>query len=141
MRVVRPLVLWGIGGLLYVLCELVFRGRSHWTMFIVGGLCFWLIGLINEVIPWDMPIWQQCIIGAIIITAVEFVAGCIINIGLGWQVWDYSGLPFNILGQICLPFTVLWSLLAAAGIILDDYLRFWLFGEEVPHYYFRRDGT
>ena len=132
-----PLVLWGIGGLLYVLCELVFRGRSHWTMFIVGGLCFWLIGLINEVIPWDMPIWQQCIIGALIITAVEFVAGCIINIGLGWQVWDYSGLPFNILGQICLPFTVLWSFLAAAGIILDDYLRYWLFGEDRPHYKWR----
>lgn len=137
MRVVRPLVLWGIDGLLYVLCELVFRGRSHWTMFIVGGLCFWLIGLINEVIPWEMPIWQQCIIGAIIITAVEFAAGCVINIWLGWQVWDYSGLPFNILGQICLPFTVLWSLLAAAGIILDDYLRFLLFDEEKPNYTWR----
>lgn len=137
MRVVRPLVLWGIGGLLYVLCELVFRGRSHWTMFLVGGLCFWLIGLINEVIPWDMPIWQQCIIGALIITAVEFAAGCVINIWLGWQVWDYSGLPFNILGQICLPFTVLWSLLAAAGIILDDYLRFLLFDEEKPNYTWR----
>ena len=137
MRGVRPLVLWCIGGLLYVLCELVFRGRSHWTMFLVGGLCFWLIGLINEVIPWDMPIWQQCIIGALIITAVEFAAGCVINIWLGWQVWDYSGLPFNILGQICLPFTVLWSLLAAAGIILDDYLRFLLFGEEKPNYTWR----
>lgn len=137
MRGVRPLVLWVIGGLLYVLCELVFRGRSHWTMFLVGGLCFWLIGLINEVIPWDMPIWQQCIIGALIITAVEFAAGCVINIWLGWQVWDYSGLPFNILGQICLPFTVLWSLLAAAGIILDDYLRFLLFDEEKPNYTWR----
>lgn len=103
MRAVRPLVLCSIGGLLYVLCELVFRGRSHWTMFVVGGLCFWLIGLINEVIPWNMPVWLQCIIGAVIITTVEFIAGCIINIWLGWQVWDYSGLPFNILGQVCLP--------------------------------------
>ena len=137
MRAVRPLVLCSIGGLLYVLCELVFRGRSHWTMFIVGGLCFWLIGLINEVIPWDMPVWQQCIIGAVIITTVEFIAGCIINIWLGWQVWDYSGLPFNVLGQICLPFTVLWCILAAAGIILDDYLRYWFFDEDKPHYKWR----
>lgn len=137
MRVVRPLVLLSIGGLLYVLCELVFRGRSHWTMFIVGGLCFWFIGLINEVIPWEMPLWQQCIIGAIIITAVEFLSGCIINIGLGWHVWNYSELPFNIMGQICLPFTLLWVVIAAAGIILDDYLRYWLFGEDRPHYKWR----
>lgn len=137
MRAIRPLVLWGIGGLLYVLCEFVLRGRSHWTMFLVGGLCFWLIGLINEVIPWDMPIWQQCIIGALIITVIEFIAGCIINIWLGWQVWDYSGLPFNILGQVCLPFTVLWCILAAVGIILDDYLRYWLFGSDRPHYKWR----
>ena len=137
MRGVRPLVLWCIGGLLYVLCELVFRGRSHWTMFIVGGLCFWFIGLINEVIPWDMPVWQQCIIGAVIITTVEFIAGCIINIWLGWQVWDYSGLPFNVMGQVCLPFSVLWAFLAAAGIILDDYLRYWFFGEDKPHYKWR----
>ena len=134
MRVVRPLVLWGIGGMLYVLCELAFRGRSHRTMFIVGGLCFWLIGLTNEVIPWEMPIWQQCIIGAIIITAVEFIAGCIINIGLGWQVWDYSGLPFNIMGQVCLPFAVLWVVVAAVGIVLDDYLRYWIFRQEKPLY-------
>lgn len=137
MRAVRPLVLCSIGGLLYVLCELVFRGRSHWTMFVVGGLCFWLIGLINEVIPWNMPVWLQCIIGAVIITTVEFIAGCIINIWLGWQVWDYSGLPFNILGQVCLPFTALWCLMATAGIILDDYLRYWLFGAEKPHYTWR----
>ena len=137
MRAVRPLVLCSIGGLLYVLCELVFRGRSHWTMFVVGGLCFWLIGLINEVIPWNMPVWLQCIIGAVIITTVEFIAGCIINIWLGWQVWDYSGLPFNILGQVCLPFTVLWTFLSAVCIILDDYLRYRLFGEDKPHYTWR----
>ena len=134
MRAVRPLVLCSIGGLLYVLCEFIFRGRSHWTMFLVGGLCFWLIGLINEVSPWEMPLWKQCIIGAVIITTVEFIAGCIINIGLGWQVWDYSGLPFNIMGQVCLPFAVLWVVVAAVGIVLDDYLRYWIFRQEKPLY-------
>lgn len=134
MRAVRPLVLCSIGGLLYVLCEFIFRGRSHWTMFLVGGLCFWLIGLINEVIPWEMPLWKQCIIGAVIITTVEFIAGCIINIGLGWQVWDYSGLPFNIMGQVCLPFAVLWVVVAAVGIVLDDYLRYWIFRQDKPLY-------
>ena len=134
MKALRPLVLIGIGGLLYVLIELAFRGRSHWTMFIVGGLCFWLIGLINEVLPWEMPFWKQCIIGAVIVTAVEFLAGCIINLGLGWNVWDYSNLPLNLLGQICLPFSLLWILISAVAVVLDDYLRYWLYGEEKPHY-------
>lgn len=134
MKALRPLVLIGIGGLLYVLIELAFRGRSHWTMFIVGGLCFWLIGLINEVIPWEMSFWKQCIIGAVIVTAVEFLAGCIINLGLGWNVWDYSNMPFNVFGQICLPFSMLWILISAVAIVLDDHLRYWIYGEEKPHY-------
>ena len=134
MRALRPLVLIGIGGLLYVLVELAFRGRSHWTMFLVGGLCFWLIGLINEVLPWEMPLWKQCIIGAVIVTAIEFLAGCIINLWLGWDVWDYSNMPFNVLGQICLPFSLLWILLSAVAIVLDDHLRYWMYGEEKPHY-------
>lgn len=134
MRAVKALVLWGIGGLLYICCELIFRGYSHWTMFLVGGTCFVLIGAINELIPWEMPLWQQAAIGAAIVTAIEFVSGCIINIRLGWAVWDYSDMPCNLLGQICLQFTAIWSMLSILAIILDDYLRYWLFGEEKPSY-------
>lgn len=134
MKALKQTILFGMGGLLYVLIEMLWRGYSHWTMFLVGGLCFALIGLINEVIPWEMPFVWQMMIGAVIITAVEFVSGCIINLWLGWNVWDYSELPFNVLGQICLPFTFLWFLISAVGIVLDDYLRYWWFGEEKPHY-------
>lgn len=134
MKVLRPLVLFGIGGLLYILFELFWREYSHWTMFIVGGICFLLLGLINEVFTFEMPLVLQMAIGAGIITCVEFASGCIINLWLGWNVWDYSNLPLNVLGQICLPFTCLWFLVSAIGIVLDDYLRYWLFGEEKPHY-------
>lgn len=127
MRAVKALVLWGIGGLMYICCELFFRGYSHWTMFIVGGICFFLIGAINEWIPWEMPLWQQAIIGAVIVTAVEFVSGCVINIWLGWAVWDYSDIPFNILGQICLPFFFVWMALSVFGIILDDWIRYGIY--------------
>lgn len=134
MRALRPLVLIGIGGLIYAMIELVFRGRTHWTMLIVGGLCFWLIGLVNEVIPWEVAFWKQCLLGSLIVTVVEFFSGCIINLGLGWNVWDYSNLPLNLLGQICLPFSLLWVLISAVAVVLDDYLRYWLCGEEKPHY-------
>jgi uncharacterized membrane protein len=106
-------------------------------MVIVGGLCFYLIGLINEVVPWDMLFQYQCIIGGMAITFVEFVSGVIINIFLKWNVWNYSNMPLNFLGQICLPFTIAWCFLSAIAIVLDDYLRYFLFGEEKPRYVFK----
>lgn len=133
----KAIILMAVGGMLYALFEIGFRGYTHWTMIIVGGICFYLIGLINEVIPWEMEIWKQCVIGSLVVTAVEFVSGCIINLWLGWGVWDYSDMPFNILGQVCLPFSALWVLLSALAIILDDYLRYWLYHEEKPHYRWR----
>ena len=91
----------------------------------------------NELMPWDMPLWQQMLIGTAIITGLEFVTGCIVNLWLGWNVWDYSNVPLNVFGQICLPYILLWAPISLAGIILDDYLRYWLFKEERPHYCWR----
>lgn len=122
------------GGAWYVLLELIWRGRSHWTMFLLGGICFVALGLINEIIPWDMPLLYQAVVGACIVTGLEFLVGCIVNLWLGWAVWDYSGLPGNILGQICPQFFLLWMSVALIAIVLDDWLRFWWFGEERPHY-------
>lgn len=133
MKIIRPLVLFGVGGMTYNIVELIFRGYTHWTMFIVGGFCFIAVGMINEILSWETPFILQCIIGGMIITSVEFISGCIINLWLGLGVWDYSNMPFNILGQICLPFTFLWILISAPAIVLDDYLRYFM-GEEKPRY-------
>ena len=123
-----------IGGAVYVLLEMLWRGYSHWTMFLLGAVCFILIGLVNEVFEWDTPLILQMLCGCAIITALEFVTGCIVNLWLGWDVWDYSQYKFNILGQISLHSSVGWYFLSLVGIFLDDWLRYKLFGEEKPHY-------
>lgn len=132
--VIKNLILFVIGGLIYNLVEILYRGNTHWTMFIVGGLCFLLVGWINKFLPWYLAIWKQMLIGGAIITVVEFVSGCIINLWLGWNVWDYSNIPLNILGQICLPFYFAWVGLSLVAIVLDDMIRWKLFGEEKPRY-------
>ena len=132
MKAVRPLVLFGIGGLTYIAIELLWRGYSHWTMFLVGGLCFVLIGAINEVYTFEMPLVRQMAISAVMVTIVELLAGLLIN--CDYSIWDYRNMPFNILGQICLPYTVLWFFLSLLAIVIDDYIRYWLFDEEKPHY-------
>ncbi len=132
----KEAVLTLIGGSIYVFIELVWRGYSHISMFILGGVCFVIIGLINELFPWDLGLLWQSIIGAFVVTICEFVTGLIVNVWLRLGVWDYSGLPFNIMGQICLPFFFAWIALSIVAIILDDYIRYWFFGEEKPHYKF-----
>ena len=122
------------GGLLYILIETIWRGYSHWTMFVLGGMCFLALGLINEVLSWDTPLWKQVLIGACLITGLEFLTGCIVNLWLGWDVWDYSAMPGNILGQICPQYFLLWLPVSLAGILLDDWLRYWWWDEERPHY-------
>ena len=135
LNIIKSLILFLIGGFSYVCVELLYRGYSHWSMFILGGLCFYLIGLLNEHISWSLELPYQGLIGAGIITTLEFFTGVFVNIIFKWNVWDYSNLPFNILGQICLPFTFIWFFIALLAIFLDDFLRWKLFKEEKPHYY------
>lgn len=133
-NIIKPVTLFTFGGVAYVLIELLFRGYSHWTMFVLGGILFIEIGLLNELFSWDMSLLFQGVIGSAIITISEFVAGVILNLWLNLNVWDYSNMPFNILGQVCLPFSLIWIFVAVAAVIFDDYLRYWLFKEEYPHY-------
>lgn len=130
----KSLILFGIGGVIYVLLELLFRGRSHWSMAVLGGVCFLCIGTINEHVPWSLGLIWQMLLGAGIITVLELVTGLLVNVRLGWGVWDYSNMPLNLWGQICLPYCLLWVLISLPAILLDDWLRWKLFGEEKPHY-------
>lgn len=133
-KIFKIAILFLLGGISYTLVEIAYRGKTHWTMMLVGGICFILIGIQNEIYPRDAPLILQCVIGSLIVTVIEFFSGYVINILLGWHVWDYSDLPCNLLGQICLLFSVLWIFLSFPAIILDDYLRYWFFGEEKPQY-------
>ena len=126
--------LFFVGATIYVIIEKLYRGYSHWTMFLLGGICFIVLGLINEVIPWDMPLLLKMFIGGVIITVLELITGCIVNLWLGWNVWDYSELPFNLLGQISLFSSIIWVGLSLVGIVLDDFIRWKFFSENKPHY-------
>lgn len=131
------LILLIIGGIIYIGIELLYRGHTHWTMGIVGGLCFVAVGLLNEGLPWHMCFETQMLCGGAIITCVELIAGCVLNLWLHLDVWDYSKLPGNVLGQICPQFAAIWVVLSAVIIPLDDWLREKLFGEPRQKYCWR----
>lgn len=130
----KEFILFIIGGILYVGIEILFRGYSYISMFILGGLCFLLIGCVNEKYPWEMPLISQMFISMCIVTALEFIFGVVLNLWLKLGIWNYSSLPYNLCGQICLLFSVGWFFLSIPAILIDDALRWVLFGEEKPHY-------
>lgn len=136
LSILKYIFLFIFGGFAYVMIELLWRGHSHWTMFILGGIAFVLVGLLNNVLSWEMNFETQATIGATIITVLEFITGIIVNIIFKMNVWNYSTLPLNIMGQICLPFSLLWLLLSGIIIIVDDYIRYKFFKEQKPKYKF-----
>lgn len=133
-KMLKYLILLLIGGFVYYAFELVLRGWSHWTMFLLGGICFILIGEYNEHVDWNTPLIKQGVVGACIVTALEFVVGMIVNVYLGWNIWDYSAVPLNFMGQICLPFSIAWIAVSILAVVVDDWVRYFLFKEEKPHY-------
>jgi len=136
----KNILIFLAGGLLYFLIEYLWKtcisgSYCHWSMFLLGGILALFIDLENEYIPWNMSLIQQGCLGALAITILEFIFGIILNIWLDLGIWNYSHLPLNIMGQVCLPFTIIWFFLALVWIFLADWLRYWWFNEERPRYH------
>ena len=117
MKIWKNCLLFYTGGATYLSLELLYRGRSHGSMFLAGGLCFLLIGHLNRVEP-RLPLPLRALVGAMIVTMVELGAGMAVN--RSYQVWDYRDQPGNFMGQICPVFTALWIPLSLAAALLFD---------------------
>ncbi len=117
MDIKKDSILFIIGGSSYVGVELL-RGYSHGTMFILGGLCFLLIGYLGRMKhrP-SLPV--QMLLGAVICTVGELIFGLIFN--QNYTIWDYRHQPGNFLGQICPMFTLLWIPLSFLAILVFDW--------------------
>lgn len=98
------------GGITYGLIEILWRGKTHWSMLLTGGFCFTVLNAIYKKRA-EMALLKKCLLGGAVITLCEFLCGIIVNIKLKLNVWDYSNNKFNIKGQICPFYSVLWTLL------------------------------
>ena len=119
MKIWKNTVLFYLGGMGYVGLELLWRRRSHSSMFVLGGACFLALGALRR-LAFSLPPLLRAVAGAGLITALELAAGLLVNRQYG--VWDYSQLPYNYRGQICLPFTLLWVPVAGFAMWLYDRL-------------------
>ena len=135
-NILKYFTLFIIGGISYYFIEIIYRGYSHFSMIIVGGICFVLIGAINEFSNKEVPLLLQMILAVLIVDTIELISGIIINKVLLLNVWDYSNLRFNLLGQISFRSSIAWFFLSLFAIYMDDLLRYLLFSEQIPKYKF-----
>ena len=137
---VLSMLLWTWGGTMYFLVEVAYKtlsGRTSaisWTMLVLAGFLCIPIERCGAELPWDTPLWLQALGCAVAVTAAELAAGLILNVWLGLGVWDYSRIPFNLWGQICLAYFCLWWVLCLIFIPVFDWLRYAVAGGEKPVY-------
>ncbi len=117
-----PFIIW-LFGTLYQTVELFWRRRTHVSMFWAGGLCGLLLETVCNGIFYSTPLFFRCLLGALVITGVEFCFGCLVNLKLGLNVWDYSEQKGHILGQICPVYSALWVVISLPALLLLEGLN------------------
>ena len=113
MKLWKKALLFYLGGMLYCGLELLWRGRTHGSMFLLGGACFLILGRVGAL---RMNLIARAVLGGVLITVGELVVGLLVN--RGFQVWDYRSMPMNFCGQICLPYTMFWMMLSPVGFVV-----------------------
>lgn len=114
----KKLALFLSGAAIYPALEILCRGKTDFSMAVAGGVCVCLIDRVCNDRLHERPLSVKCLAGSGIITTVEFGTGVLVNMVLKLNVWDYSQIPLNILGQICFPFSLLWCFVTIPAMLL-----------------------
>ncbi len=122
-QLIQAFVIFMSGGFIYGLIEVLYRGHTHPSMFVLGGICLLWVGGFNSFFRRSPPFWAQILLGGIFITTAEFLCGLTFNVWLHLHVWDYSRLPLNIMGQICPLFFFIWVAISIPAVFAEDLLR------------------
>ena len=130
-------------GILYVFIEVAYSsivsgamrlvGQSSLWMMLVGGILGVFLDILNEV-KWlnKLSYRLKVFIGGTAIVALEFFSGCILNLWLGFDIWDYSKNFCNLLGQTDLLHAIYWYAITPFGFWVGDAIRHYVFEEEKP---------
>lgn len=131
-------VLCFITGMCYCEMELLARGVTYLPMTFIGGAAVTMIGaMTRRHDAGQLKMWQVCTLGMLMILDVEYISGYLFNLRMHMDLWDYSGRPFNLNGQICLKNALIWFFLVPLAVWINEFLRWKLFGESRPQPFWR----
>ena len=121
-QIKKILTVFSIGAVCYSALEILWRGFTHWSMSLAGGVCMCGIYTINDKMK-KINRMEKCALCTLLITTVEFLFGVIFNLILHMHIWDYSRFKYNILGQVCLIYSLLWFIVSFPALRICDYLK------------------
>ena len=136
MKINKSILLFLVGYCTYISIEVTYRNISYPIMGICGGLSILLLDKINDNISWNIDLCLQGLCGSALITFFELIIGEIaLHTSLLPIMWDYSNVPLNFDGVICLPFSIAWFFLSILAIFLADAINYYVLDEpQVPYY-------
>ena len=129
-------VIFNISGFIYIILELLWRGYSHWTMYLCAGLCGLVMAAIND--NWfkmDTDFRFQVLASAVSCTIMEFFFGIVFN--GDFSIWDYRGLwgTIHFLGdQVNILFFGMWMLISIFALPFLDWMQWKLGIGQRPYY-------
>lgn len=97
-----------LGGGAYAALELAWRGTTHWTMFLTGGVCLCLLQALADR---PLPLGLAAAVGAAGVSGLELAVGAVCRRVLHTAVWDYADEWGNLAGLVCPKYTAYWFLL------------------------------
>lgn len=104
----EKIALFLLGGGGYLGIELAWRGTTHWTMFLAGGVC---LCLLQQLALRRLPLPVAACVGAAGVSGLELAVGLASRRLLHIVVWDYSAEWGNLAGLVCPRYTFYWFVL------------------------------
>ena len=129
-------IIFIVSGFIYTALEILWRGYTHWTMFVCAGLCgLAMANINNNWLEFDTDFRIQIVASALVCTSMEFIFGMIFN--GDFTIWDYRGLWGTIhwLGdQVNILFFGVWMIISLFGLPFLDWMQWKLGLERKPYY-------
>lgn len=115
---------FSLGFFLYLAIETLYKRQftaspTHFTMGLIAGLAFVFLLFLDKT---AMRFLYKAALGAVFITVLEFLFGLYLNLYRGLGIWDYSRMPFHVLGQICPAFSLVWFGFSCLVIFINRFL-------------------
>ena len=94
--------------------KFVNRGFLHGPICPIYGTC--ALTIISILQSFKTNIFILYIVATIVISAIEYFTGYLLEKIFKSKYWDYTEDPFNLHGRVCLHFSLMWGALAVLAV-------------------------